>query len=197
MTRTIRIVLLGALALAVAALALASEPVQTKPSMTAPKKALKKARTANKEPGDTIKGWPHGAEEGRTWITVSGEVIDVFCYLDRGLTGEIHRQCAIDCIHGGMPMGLLTRDGQVILLCKHHDYAMDPYIVTYAKPYNDLIEWAARQVQVGGFLLQRKGWKAIEVIKSRLLEEYLVPAGGLDSARASMTEDSTATSQMP
>lgn len=175
MTRIARIVLMGALALAIAATALAAEPTGTKTS----KKPVKKAPAFVKTPGDTIRPWPHNAEEGRTWITASGEVIDVFCYLDRGFTGEVHRDCAIKCIKGGMPMGLLTRDGQIILLTKHHDYAMDPYIVTYAKPYNDLIDWSARQVQVGGFLLQRKGMKAIEVIQSRLLEEHVVPAGGL------------------
>lgn len=184
MIRIMRIVLAGALTLAVAAMAYAAEPVQPTSPTPAPKRAVKKARAGTKTPGDTIKGWPAGAEEGRTWITASGEVIDVFCYLDRGFTGEIHRDCALKCIKGGMPMGLLTQDGQIYLLCKHHDYAMDPYIVTYAKPYNDLVEWAAKQVQVGGFLIQRKGMKGIEVIRAKLLEEYLVPPGGLIDSTA-------------
>jgi len=184
MTRIARIVLMAALALTIGATAFAAEPTQTKSSAPIVKKVVKKARTPTKTPGDTMQIWPHGAEEGRTWIVASGEVIDVFCYLDRGFTGEVHRDCALKCIRGGMPMGLLTQDGQIILLTKHHDYAMDPYIVVYAKPYNDLVDWSAKQVQVGGFLLQRKGMKAIEVIRSRLLEEHLVPAGGLVDSTA-------------
>jgi hypothetical protein len=184
MTRIARSILMGALALAVSGMAVAAEPTQAGSPTPAQKKMLKRARTPAKAPGDTIKNWPHNAEEGRTWVTASGEVIDVYCYLDRGFTGEVHRWCALICIKGGMPMGLLTNDGQIYLLTKHHEYAMDPTLVTYAKPYNDLVEWAAKQVQVTGYLIQRKGMKGIEVIRSKLLEEYLVPPGGIVDSTA-------------
>ena len=42
-------------------------------------------------------------------ITLTGEVIDVKCYLTgmMGGKGEDHKQCAIDCIKGGLPVGVL------------------------------------------------------------------------------------------
>jgi hypothetical protein len=40
-------------------------------------------------------------------VTVTGEVIDTYCYALMGVKGESHRQCAIDCINAGIPAGLL------------------------------------------------------------------------------------------
>jgi len=45
----------------------------------------------------------HAAET----VTVTGEVIDTYCYALMGVKGESHRQCAIDCIKAGIPAGLL------------------------------------------------------------------------------------------
>lgn len=182
MRRIVHAVLATSLALALGVTVSASAPAHTSgttvkesAAKTPAKRPLKrKSVKMTKVPGDTVKPWPYNSPEGRTWITVSGEVIDVFCYLDRGFTGDVHRECAIICIKGGMPMGLLTKDGQVYLLMKHHDWAMDASITTYEKPYNQLIEWAARQVQVGGFLIQRKGLKGIEVMQSKLLQPFVV-----------------------
>ena len=41
--------------------------------------------------------------------TIIGEVIDVKCYLTgmMGGKGDEHKQCAIDCIKGGLPVGIL------------------------------------------------------------------------------------------
>lgn len=161
MTRIARTVLLGALALAVGAAAYASEPAQTK-----------------EEPSGQTPPVP----EGKVWTQVKGEVIDVFCYLDRGFTGEIHRECAMICIRGGMPMGILTQEGDIYLLFPNNEWATDKTKVEYRKPYEQLIEWAARQVEVGGYLVDRQGMKGIEVCESKLLKQYLLPAGGLDSS---------------
>jgi hypothetical protein len=186
MTRIARSVLMGALVLAVGAKAYASEPAQTKgatPGQTTPApNAMKKdAPWSPKASPDTSYMTPPGATEGRLWVYVSGEVIDVFCYLDRGFTGEIHRECAMICIRGGMPMGLLTQKGEIYILFPNHEWAMDKQQATYSKPYRQLIDWAARQVQVGGYLVERKGMKGIEIYESKLLQEFLLPKGGLDS----------------
>src|SRR5215467_2555200 len=52
--------------------------------------------------------------------TLQGEVLDMACYMDHGASGAKHAQCAADCIKGGSPMGLLTKDGQVYLLVENH-----------------------------------------------------------------------------
>lgn len=54
--------------------------------------------------------------------TLTGELVDTKCYLGvmRPATGKVHRACAIRCLSGGIPPGLLVRDrdgnGFVVLL---------------------------------------------------------------------------------
>ncbi len=43
-------------------------------------------------------------------VTVTGELIDTFCYAAMGAKGESHRQCAVDCVNKGIPAGIL-QDG--------------------------------------------------------------------------------------
>jgi hypothetical protein len=42
--------------------------------------------------------------------TVTGEVVDTYCYGLMGAKGESHRACGISCAKAGIPMGLL-QDG--------------------------------------------------------------------------------------
>lgn len=53
--------------------------------------------------------------------TVSGEVLDMACYMAKGAHGEKHKGCAASCIKDGAPMGLLTSDGKVYLLVENHN----------------------------------------------------------------------------
>jgi hypothetical protein len=39
--------------------------------------------------------------------TVTGEVVDTFCYTAMGAKGATHRQCGLDCAKKGIPVGLL------------------------------------------------------------------------------------------
>jgi len=39
--------------------------------------------------------------------SITGEIIDTFCYAAMGAKGESHRQCAIDCAKAGIPLGIL------------------------------------------------------------------------------------------
>lgn len=43
----------------------------------------------------------------------TGEVLDLQCYESRGAKGEGHASCAVRCLNGGSPMGLLV-DGNVV-----------------------------------------------------------------------------------
>ncbi len=54
-------------------------------------------------------------------VTVSGEVIDVSCYLSQGSKGKRHKQCAELCAKKGLPIGVLTDAGDVYLLIEDHD----------------------------------------------------------------------------
>ncbi len=43
-------------------------------------------------------------------VTMTGEVVDTYCYGLMGAKGESHRPCGISCAKAGIPMGLL-QDG--------------------------------------------------------------------------------------
>jgi hypothetical protein len=42
-------------------------------------------------------------------VSVTGEVIDTFCYSAMGAKGTGHKQCGIDCAKKGIPVGLLEK----------------------------------------------------------------------------------------
>lgn len=60
-------------------------------------------------------------------VTVTGELIDTYCYALMGEKGISHRQCAIDCVQKGIPAGLLE-DGtnRVYVLLPNKDRASLP-----------------------------------------------------------------------
>jgi hypothetical protein len=58
--------------------------------------------------------------------TVTGEIIDLSCYLQLGKHGEKHKACGSKCIHNGQPIGLLAKDGAVYMLMEEeHDPRRD------------------------------------------------------------------------
>ena len=94
-----------------------------------------------------------GAETAKP-MTVTGEIVELSCYLDHGAKGEGHKACATKCINDGSPMGVLTSDGHLYLLTLSH-VDEDPY--TKAKTM------AAETVKVTGSMHDRDGMQAIEV----------------------------------
>ena len=91
-------------------------------------------------------------------MTVTGEILDLGCYLGHGAFGEKHRECAVKCASTGMPIGVLGKGGVVYLLTLSHDDAA---------PFNQCKEWAGTQVTVTGPMMQKGGMKAIEVTAAR------------------------------
>jgi len=53
---------------------------------------------------------------------LTGEVVDVSCYLQLGKHGEAHAACATKCATNGQPIGLLDKQGGLTLLFpeEHH-----------------------------------------------------------------------------
>jgi hypothetical protein len=83
--------------------------------------------------------------------TVTGEVVDLMCYLDHGARGEKHESCAKKCIESGGPVGILTKDNQLYLVIGEH------------KPMNDkLANYAAKTITIKGKFVERDGMKMIE-----------------------------------
>ena len=99
-------------------------------------------------------GEDHGKKEnlaaGET-KKISGEVLDMACYIDHNATGEKHADCAKKCITSGLPVGLKADDGKTYLLIGEH------------KPLNsELAEYAAKKITVEGKIVSRDGINMIE-----------------------------------
>ena len=94
-----------------------------------------------------------GGDDGKK-VTVTGEVVDMQCYAAAGAHGADHKECATGCIKGGAPIGLLDKDGKVLLLVKSEKDAGD---------YPKLVDYAAQTVTVTGTLYDRGGIKSVVV----------------------------------
>ncbi len=82
---------------------------------------------------------------------VTGEVIDMACYIDHSATGEKHTDCAKKCITSNLPVGLKADDGKTYFLIGEH------------KPLNgELAQYAAKTITVRGKLSSRDGINLIE-----------------------------------
>ena len=86
--------------------------------------------------------------------TVTGEVVDLSCYLDHKAKGPGHKKCAIACAKKGLPIGILTKSNSLYLLIENHDNA---------KAYKEAIEHAAETVTVKGKVYNQGGVQAIRV----------------------------------
>lgn len=81
---------------------------------------------------------------------ITGEVVDMMCYIDHGATGEKHAACAAKCIKGGGPVGIKS-EGKTYLIIGEH------------KPMNDeLAQHAAKTITVKGKVAERDGISMIE-----------------------------------
>ena len=81
---------------------------------------------------------------------VTGEVVDMMCYVDHGGKGEKHAACAAKCIKGGGPVGIAS-EGKTYLIVGDH------------KPMNDqLAEYAGKTITVTGKMAEKDGVNMIE-----------------------------------
>jgi len=91
----------------------------------------------------------HGKEAAAA-KEVTGEVIDMMCYVDHGATGDKHASCAQKCVKGGGPVGLLS-EGKAYLVVGDH------------KPMNDqLAEYCGKTITLTGKMAERGGIAMIE-----------------------------------
>ena len=86
--------------------------------------------------------------------TVTGEILDMKCYMTSGAHGEAHKDCAAMCIKGGAPMGILADDGKVYLLIEGKN---DSGAFEEAKKH------AGETVTITGTLSEKNGVQALIV----------------------------------
>jgi hypothetical protein len=82
---------------------------------------------------------------------VTGEVVDLMCYIDHNAVGEKHGQsCGAKCIKSGGPVGIVS-GGKAYLVVGEH------------KPMNDqLAEYCGKNITLKGKLAERGGIAMIE-----------------------------------
>lgn len=97
-------------------------------------------------------------------VRMVGELVDTKCFLGvmRPATGKTHRACAIRCLSGGVPPGILvrTRLGYVEVLLAGKG----------TKPLEYDIAWAGLLVEVNGTLHQQNGYSYIEAERVSLYD---------------------------
>lgn len=102
-------------------------------------------------------------------IKITGELLDMGCFISRGLNGELHRECATMCINNGVPMGVMTADSVLYVLTQNHDRAMDAKSFAGSPdPYQALKQMAAKKVEVMGLDWERRGVRFLEVKYAKL-----------------------------
>ncbi len=98
-------------------------------------------------------------------VTIEGEIVDTKCFFGvmRPATGKVHRACAIRCLSGGVPPGLLVRDGQG-----------DGVVFMLAGPPGETldldVQWAARTVRARGQLELHDDVPILRVVSLELTE---------------------------
>lgn len=111
-------------------------------------------------PGAHAAAGTSGAE-----VTVSGEVIDSWCYLTEIMypLGTAHHQCAVWCAAGGIPVGILADDGTPYILLSFGgsgDSVADP----------EVIDLQTHHVVVAGRAFERDGMRYL--VAERLIEDH-------------------------
>ena len=92
----------------------------------------------------------HGSDTASS-KEVSGEIVDMMCYVDHNAVGEKHGQaCGAKCIKSGGPVGIVS-DGKAYLVVGEH------------KPINDqLAEYCGKTVTLKGKMAERGGIAMLE-----------------------------------
>jgi len=107
--------------------------------------AATSARSAPAAPGD---------------ITVSGEVLDLACYVGHGAKGPDHQKCAQKCAESGQPVGLMGTDGKLYLLFADH---------ADGAPYGQARAIAGSKAEIKGELAAKDGINGLTVHAARKL----------------------------
>ena len=100
-----------------------------------------------------VSGFPQDKKEKPKEVTVTGSITDVKCYIS-GMAvgmGEDHKQCSIDCMKGGLPVGILEAKTEKL------------YVVVPAKGMKsgneELVKYADKKVTLTGTFMEKSGQK--------------------------------------
>lgn len=94
------------------------------------------------------------SKTGKT-TTLEGQVIGLNCYLSTGAHGASAEACQLGCVKSGLPIGILTRSGEVYLATRGVGKTANSLLVPYME----------KEVRVTGWVHARGGMHLV-VVKS-------------------------------
>lgn len=87
-------------------------------------------------------------------VTIKGEVVDLWCYLEGGDRGPSHKECSTTCAKAGNPIGIVDAKGNVYVTAGIKDH----------QPARELlIDRMNQEVTVTGTLVKKGGTQMIFV----------------------------------
>ena len=101
----------------------------------------------------------HRSVAGAPEMLVTGEVLDMTCYIAYNLSGPDHAECARVCIRNGGPVGIKAQDGKVYLLTAEPGQSVNA----------ELADYAAKIVTIKGRQTARDGFAQLQVEEIRKL----------------------------
>lgn len=104
-------------------------------------------------------------------VEIKGEVIDTWCYFSGVMGGEdavvgtAHHTCALWCAAGGIPVGVLTEDGDVYMVLKYEG--------------EDILEQSDNIMEVQSDTITAKGMHYVRDGVNYLVVEQVVANDGI------------------
>ena len=99
--------------------------------------------------------------------TVTGEVVDVSCYLQLGKRGAAHIECGSKCIANGQPIGILDKDENLYILFAEEHHPRRDGQVDLKTIFAPLL---SRTVTVAGTVTKVHGYEAL-FVKSNVVPD--------------------------
>lgn len=87
-------------------------------------------------------------------IQITGQVVDIACFVGHNSSGEKHAKCAEACARAGNPLAIF--DGKQIYL---------PVSMNHKNPNEKLMAFIEKKVKVTGTVLEKGGIKGIAIDK--------------------------------
>lgn len=97
----------------------------------------------------------HGHEHhaGKT-VQVTGQVVDVACFVGHDSSGAKHEKCAEACARAGNPLAIYDESAKALYL---------PVSTDHKNPNAKLMSFIEKKVTVKGTLLEKAGLKGIAI----------------------------------
>ena len=98
--------------------------------------------------------------EGAHPKTITGEVVDVSCFLQLGKRGEAHIPCGQKCARNGQPIGMLTDSGRLYLIVPEEHHPRRDGQVSLKEGFAELM---GKRVRVTGMVTEYRDTRTIFV----------------------------------